>query len=80
MRNITKEIFFKIFNQNTDLERLELNGFSSIRISSYEAFIYATITGSGYLDNLVMPFTPDGMGCHIGLLHREGAQTRAGLG
>ena len=61
MRSITKEIFFKIFSQNTDLEQLELKGISSIRFSSYEAFIYATITGSGYLDNLVMPFTPKGL-------------------
>ena len=61
MRNISKDIFFKIFSQNTGLERLEFNNISVVRISSYEAFIYATITGSGYLDNLVMPFTPKGL-------------------
>lgn len=61
MRSITKEIFFKIFNQNTKLEQLELNNNSLIHFSSYEAFIYATVTGSGYLDNVVMPFTPKGL-------------------
>jgi hypothetical protein len=61
MRNITKEIFFKIFNQNTELEILELNNTSFVSMSPYEAFIYSNITGAGYLDNLVMPFTPKGL-------------------
>jgi hypothetical protein len=61
MRNITKDIFFNIFDGNTSLERLEFKNTSVVRISAYEAFIYANITGAGYLDNLVMPFTPKGL-------------------
>ena len=61
MRDITKDIFFKVFKQNTKFELVNLGDIPVIRMSAYEAFIYATITGSGYLDNLVMPFTPKGL-------------------
>jgi len=61
MRSITKDIFFKIFNTNTELKILELNNISFVSMSPYEAFLYSNITGAGYLDNLVMPFTPKGL-------------------
>lgn len=61
MRDITKDKFFKVFKKNTKFELVNLGDIPVIRMSAYEAFIYATITGSGYLDNLVMPFTPKGL-------------------
>jgi hypothetical protein len=61
MRDITKATFFKIFDQNTAHKSGKFKDIDSIAMSSYEAFIYSTITGAGYLDNLVMPFTPKGL-------------------
>lgn len=61
MRSISKEVFFRLFEQNTEFEELEVNNNSTVKMSAYEAFIYSNITGSGYLDSLVMPFTPKGL-------------------
>jgi hypothetical protein len=30
-------------------------------MNSYDAFLYANVTGAGYLDNYVLPFTPKGL-------------------
>jgi hypothetical protein len=61
MRVITKKNFFDIFSSNTSFPLVERNGVQFIHLSAYEAFIFSTITGSGYLDDEFMPFTPKGL-------------------
>jgi hypothetical protein len=61
MRNITKQNFFEIHANNSKFTETVFCGVRAIELSSYEAFIYSTITGSQYLDNLVFPFTPKGL-------------------
>ena len=61
MRNISKEDFFKILANNVSFHEIELQGNRAFEISSYEAFLFSTITGAQYLDNLIFPFTPKGL-------------------
>lgn len=61
MRNISKQDFFEILSSNSLFVETELHGVRSFELSSYEAFIFSTITGAQYLDNLVFPFTPKGL-------------------
>lgn len=61
MRSISKKNFLKIFEVN-GIGTLQHFPFGdAIALSPREGFIYANITGSVYLDNLVMPFTPKGL-------------------
>ena len=61
MRNISKQDFFEILNLNCSFVETEIIGIRSLELSSYEAFIFSTITGAQYLDDLVFPFTPKGL-------------------
>jgi hypothetical protein len=61
MRSISKEDFFDILEGNTSFKQIELQGVRAFEISSYEAFLFSTITGAQYLDNLIFPFTPKGL-------------------
>jgi hypothetical protein len=61
MRSISKEDFFKILATNTSFNEIELQENRAFEISSYEAFLFSTITGAQYLDNLIFPFTPKGL-------------------
>jgi hypothetical protein len=61
MRNISKEDFFEILSCNSSFSEIELQGNRAFEISSYEAFLFSTITGAQYLDNLIFPFTPKGL-------------------
>jgi hypothetical protein len=61
MRNICKQNFFEVLRFKISFTEDEIQGFRALRISSYEAFIFSTITGAQYLDDLVLPFTPKGL-------------------
>jgi len=53
--------FIEIMSSNFDLEIVETDIGKGIKMNCFEAFIYSSITGSGYLDNYVYPFTPKGL-------------------
>lgn len=53
--------FFEIFRQNFNFEIVETCVGIAIKMDSYNAFLYCNITGAGYFDNPVLPFTPKGM-------------------
>ena len=58
---IDKSNFFEIFRQNFGFEIVETCIGKAIKMDSYNAFLYCNITGAGYFDNPVFPFTPKGM-------------------
>ncbi len=58
---LNKDSILKIFEKNFDYEIVDTLLGKAIKMNWYEAFLYCNVTGAGYLDNPVMPFTPKGM-------------------
>jgi len=58
---IYKEDFFKIFKANFSFEIVETELGKAVKIPAKEAFIYSSVTGAGYLENPIYPFTPKGL-------------------
>lgn len=58
---INKNNFFKIFENNFSYEIVETPLGKAIRMSARDAFIYSNITGAGYFENPIYPFTPKGL-------------------
>jgi len=59
--DINKDNYFKIFEKNMLYEIVETPVGKAIKMSSRDAFIYSNVSGAGYLDNPVYPFTPKGL-------------------
>lgn len=53
--------FFNIFKANFDFEIVETEMGTAVKMPAKEAFIYSSITGAGYFENPVYPFTPKGL-------------------
>src|SRR3990167_1940013 len=53
--------FFSIFKTNFDYQIVETEMGFAVEMPAREAFIYSSITGAGYLENPVYPFTPKGL-------------------
>lgn len=58
---ISKDIYFRIFDKNFDYEIVETEMGEAIKIPPFDAFIYSCITGAGYLENPIYLFTPKGL-------------------
>ncbi len=58
---IDSKKFLKIMKTNFGLELVETSLGQGVKMDPYNAFIYSLITGSGYLDNPLFPFTPKGL-------------------
>jgi hypothetical protein len=58
---LSKEHIVKIFENNFGCEVVETEIGRGFKMDSYQAFIFCSVTGSGYLDNPIMPFTPKGL-------------------
>ena len=58
---IYKEDFFKIFKANFSLEIIETELGNAVKMPARDAFIYSSVTGAGYLENPIYPFTPKGL-------------------
>ena len=58
---LNKENIINIFKNNFNCEIIETDLGKGFKLSPYQAFIFCSITGSGYLDNPIMPFTPKGL-------------------
>ena len=60
MEIYTKD-FFNIFKANFDFEIVETEMGPAVKMPAKEAFIYSSITGAGYFENPIYPFTPKGL-------------------
>ena len=60
MEIYTKD-FFNIFKANFDFEIVETEMGLAVKMPAKEAFIYSSITGAGYFENPIYPFTPKGL-------------------
>lgn len=58
---INSDIFLKIFKANFKFEIVETEMGMAVKMPSRDAFIYSNITGAGYLENPIYPFTPKGL-------------------
>lgn len=58
---IYKKDYFKIFKANFNYEIVDTNLGEAIKMPARDAFIYSSITGAGYLENPIYPFTPKGL-------------------
>lgn len=58
---INKEKALMIFKNNFKYEICDTVLGTAVKMNSYDAFLYANVTGAGYLDNYVLPFTPKGL-------------------
>lgn len=59
---INADAFLKIMLKNFDnLKIIETPLGIGIKLNPFRAFIYSSITGAGYLDNPIYPFTPKGL-------------------
>lgn len=56
-----KKEILQIFKRNFDYKILETPAGIGVEMPVKDAFIFSSITGSGYLDNPVLPFTPKGL-------------------
>ncbi|MHB8276173.1 MAG: hypothetical protein ACYDIA_00760 [Candidatus Humimicrobiaceae bacterium] len=53
--------FFNIFKANFEYPIVETPIGRAVKMPAKEAFIYSNVTGSGYLENPIYPFTPKGL-------------------
>lgn len=58
---IYKDDFFKIFKANFSFGIVETELGKAVKMPAKEAFIYSSVTGAGYLENPIYPFTPKGL-------------------
>jgi len=58
---VDKQNLLNIFNSNFSFPIVETPLGKGIKMDSYNAFLYSVVTGAGYFDNPVLPFTPKGL-------------------
>lgn len=58
---LNKNEILQIFNRNFSFEIIETALGTAIKMPSRTAFIFSVVTGVGYFDNPVYPFTPKGL-------------------
>ena len=57
---INKASIFNIFKENFGFETVDTILGNAIKMDAYSAFLFANVTGAGYLDNPIYPFSPKG--------------------
>ena len=58
---LSKEEILKVFKENFSYEIVKTPLGDGVKMPSREAFLFCNVTGSGYLDNFIYPFTPKGL-------------------
>jgi len=53
--------FIKIMNKNFGFKIVKTKAGKGIQMDPFSAFTFSLVTGSGYLDNPIYPFTPKGL-------------------
>jgi hypothetical protein len=59
--DINKDNYFKIIKNNLPYSIVDTEIGQAVKMNPRDAFIYCCVTGSGYLENPVYPFTPKGL-------------------
>jgi len=60
MRNISRNEIIEILHNSFRFEITETPIGLGVKLNSYDAFIFSSITGAGYLENKIFPFSPKG--------------------
>ena len=58
---LSKQDIINVFKANYSLPLIDTPLGTAIQMPAREAFVFCNVTGAGYLDNFVMPFTPKGL-------------------
>jgi len=58
---IDSKMAIDILERNFGYDVVETEFGKAIKMSAYDAFLYSNVTGAGYLDNSLMPFSPKGL-------------------
>lgn len=58
---ISKDLYFKIFERNFNYKIVDTAIGTAVKMPCFDAFIYSCVTGAGYLENPIYPFTPKGL-------------------
>lgn len=60
MRNISGQEVIDILHNSFGYSQVETPLGKGVEMTAYDAFIFSSITGAGYLENKIFPFTPKG--------------------
>ena len=58
---LSKQDIINVFKANFHFPLIDTPLGMAVKIPAREAFIFCNVTGAGYFDNFVMPFTPKGL-------------------
>jgi hypothetical protein len=58
---ISKDVYLKVFQNNFNYEIVDTALGTAVKMPCFDAFIYNCVTGAGYLENPIYPFTPKGL-------------------
>ena len=58
---INRDKALSIFKNNFNYEICNTILGTAVKMNYYDAFLYANVTGAGYLDNYIFPFSPKGL-------------------
>lgn len=58
---LSKQDIINVFRANFDFEITDTPLGQAVKMPAREAFLFCNVTGAGYLDNFVYPFTPKGL-------------------
>lgn len=60
MKNISSQEIIEILNNSFGYPIIQTNIGLGVKLNPYDAFIFSSITGAGFLENKIFPFTPKG--------------------
>ena len=58
---LSKQDIINVFKANFPFPLIDTLLGTAVKMPAREAFVFCNVTGAGYLDNFVMPFTPKGL-------------------
>ena len=58
---ISRDLYLKIFESNFNYKIVDTAIGTAVKMPCFDAFIYSCVTGAGYLENPIYPFTPKGL-------------------
>ena len=60
MRNISRDEVVEILHTTFNFPKVDTPLGKCVKLNAYDAFIFSSITGAGYLENKIFPYTPKG--------------------
>lgn len=58
---ISRDVYLQVFKNNFKYDIVDTELGQAIKMPAIDAFIYCCVTGSGYLENPIYPFSPKGL-------------------